>query len=303
MTARKRGLGRGLDALLEATPRRPQPAPEASEGKGTSVTTLAVDALQANRFQPRQMFDEEELEALAKSIEAQGVIQPIVVSPAEQDGRYDIVAGERRWRAARAAGLTEVPVIVREVEGDRELLELALVENLQRSDLNALEEALAYQSLRERFELSQAAIAERVGKDRSTVTNALRLLKLPPEVQDLIRDGQLSAGQARPLLSLSSASEQKAVALRAVKEGLTARQLEELASSAAEPGPKSTPRSRRTEAVDVHTAAAAETLTQNLQTKVEISRRGDRGVVRIHFHSEEELMRIYEQLVDGGRKK
>jgi ParB family transcriptional regulator, chromosome partitioning protein len=218
----RRGLGRGLDALIR---------PPAGD-----VRTLAVDQLQPNRRQPRQEFHDEALAELAASIRTQGLVQPIVVTPSGE--RYTIVAGERRWRAARLAGLDEVPVVVRAVSGDRELLELALVENLQRSDLNPIEEAHAYQALREEFGLSQEEIAARVGKARPTVANALRLLKLPAAVQEHLRRGRLAAGHARPLLALRTAGEQEALAERAVRQGLSARELEELTARPERPGPR-----------------------------------------------------------------
>jgi ParB family chromosome partitioning protein len=283
---KRRGLGRGLDALLEREEEAPAP-----------IQSLPIDQLKPNRFQPRTQFDDAAIEELAASIKAQGVVQPLVVSP-DQDGTYIIVAGERRWRASRRAGLETVPVVVRQVSDDREMLELALVENLQRSDLNALEEAEAYLSLQEKFGLSQEDIATRVGKARTTVTNALRLLRLPDEVQELLREGRLTAGQARPLLGLPSREAQLALADRAVREGLTARDLERLSSEPAREKPKKKPRPVE---VDVaNTAAAEEKLTRRLQTRVEIRRRGKGGILHIHFHSEEELMRLYDVLVERG---
>ncbi len=284
----KRGLGRGLDALLESRPAAAPAAPAAAE----TVTSLPIDRLRPNRFQPRSLFDEQGLEDLAASIRMQGIVQPLVVT-AEGDGGYSIVAGERRWRAARRAGLDTVPVVVREVEGDRERLELALVENLQRSDLNPVEEAEAYQALQESFGLSQDEVATRVGKARPTVANALRLLKLPDEVRDLLREGRLTAGQARPLLALKP-QEQVELARRAAAQGLSAREIERLVSlGAARPAAPKAPTP-----VEVHAAAAAETLTRRLQTKVEIQRKGKGGVLRLHFHSEEELMRLYDLLLE-----
>ena len=279
--ARKRGLGRGLDALLREEP------------PSRGVASLPVGALRPNRFQPRSRFEEEGLEELAESIRAQGMIQPIVVSP-EPGGGYVIVAGERRWRAAQRAGLAEVPVVLREVAGDRELLELALVENLQRSDLDPMEEAEAYRTLQESFGLSQDEIAGRVGKARPTVTNALRLLKLPEEVADMLRDGRLTAGQARPLLALDDAEAQVALARKAAERGLSARDMERLTRR---PEPR---KLREAPPKEVHTAAAEEKLTRRLQTRVEIHRRGDRGTVRVHFHSEDELMRLYDLLMGQG---
>ena len=287
MSARKRGLGRGLDALLGDTEALAAPAEQTRAG----AREVAVTRVRPNKEQPRTEFDDAELESLAASIAAQGIIQPIVVTE-EPSGDFMILAGERRWRAAQRAGLTHVPVLVREVDSDQHRLELALVENLQRADLNPLEEAEAYQVLRERFGSSQAHIAEQVGKARSTVTNALRLLRLPEEVRELLREGALSPGQARPLLSLSSVDRQVALATEAVKQGLSARDVEAAVTSA-----PSKPAKPRPKAADANALAAEQRLTQALQSKVEIRRRGAGGELRIHFHSEEELMRLYELIV------
>jgi len=283
VNARKRGLGRGLDALIEKPP-------------AESVRSLPVASLRPNRLQPRTHFDETAIEELTESIRAQGIVQPLVVTP-EGEG-WTIIAGERRWRAARRAGLEEVPVVVREVADARELLELALVENLQRSDLNPLEEAEAYAALQEKFGLSQEEVAGRVGKARTTVTNSLRLLRLPEEVRDLLREGKLTAGQARPLLALPGEEEQIRLAARAVREGLSARDLERLAAPRERPQPKKPDRP-----VEVHTAAAEEKLTRRLQTRVEIRRQGKGGHLRIYFHSEEELMRLYDVLIERGENR
>jgi ParB family chromosome partitioning protein len=256
------------------------------------VQTLPITSLVPNRLQPRASFDEEGLEDLARSIRAQGVIQPLVVAP-RGDGTFTIVAGERRWRAAQRCGLEELPVVVREVEDDRQLLELALVENLQRADLNAMEEAEAYRSLQDRFQLTQDEIADRVGRARTTITNSLRLLRLPPEVQDLLRSGALTPGQARPLLAVDSARRQIELATQAARDGMSARRMEALAATP----PASASGKRARPATDVHTAAAEEALTRALQTRVSIRRSGRGGTVRIHFHSEEELIRVHELLL------
>lgn len=285
--ARRRGLGRGLDSLLQEEPAR----------------QLAVGDLHPNRYQPRVEFDDEKLDELAESIRTQGVVQPLVVTP-RGDGSYTIIAGERRWRASKKAGLAQVPVVVRQVADDRELLELALVENLQRSDLNPVEEAEAYRTLAASFDLSQEEIAGRVGKSRSAVTNALRLLNLPPEVQDLLRSGRLTAGQARPLLAISDPKRQVELARKATAEGFTARDMEERARSAksARSG-KKRGRAAAEEEPEVFAAAAQEKLTKRLQTKVEIRRRGRGGTLRIHFHSEEELIRLYDWLMERGESR
>lgn len=277
---KKRGLGRGLDSLL-----RPD----------ESVRSVETGRLRPNRFQPRVQFLDDGLEELAASIRAQGVIQPLVVRP-EADGGYTIIAGERRWRAAQRAGLARVPVVIREVAGDRELLELALVENLQRADLNPVEEAEAFRSLHETFGQTQEEIALRVGRSRAAVSNVLRLLRLAPEILDLLRAGQLSAGQARPLLAVDSEERQLALARRTAREGLSARQVEHLVQGGER-------RSRPAPEPEANAAAAAERLTQRLQAKVEIARRGKGGTVRIHFHTEEELMRLFDLLMErGGRR-
>lgn len=291
LSARRAGLGRGLDALLGEEVATPA-------GHAQSV---AVNRLRPNRLQPRRRFSEKELGELAASIRAQGVIQPIVVAVGE-GGLLDIIAGERRWRAARQAGLAEVPVLVRDVAGECELLELALVENLQRSDLSPIEEAEAYRVLRERFDLSQQQIAATVGKSRVTVSNTLRLLRLPSEVRQLVSAGRLTAGQARPLLKLGRAERQRELAERAVREGLTARELETI-TGAGEAKTKSRGGSPRQGRDNVHDRAAQERLTKALQTRVEIRRRGRAGTVRLHFHSEEELMRIYEILLGNGEAR
>jgi ParB family chromosome partitioning protein len=276
---KKRGLGRGLEELIE----------KREEEKGTRMVPVAN--LKPNPLQPRGRFDEAELAGLADSIRAQGLVQPLVVAT-EEDGTYSIIAGERRWRAAQQAGLAAVPVIVRRQVDDRERLELALVENLQRADLNPIEEAEAYQLLQQRFGLSQEEVATRVGKSRVAVTNLLRLLKLPPPVLEMLRAGELTAGQARPLIALAAAEEQLRLAQRAVNHGLSARELERLVAPPSGKAPKG-PR-----IVEVHTAAAEEKLTRRLQTRVEIHRKGKGGRLQIHFHSEEELMRLYDLLMD-----
>jgi len=282
MSDKKRGLGRGLSALL--------PREEPPEG----VRTLPIQQLVPNRHQPRTRFDDEGLEELAASIRAQGLIQPIVVSRKDSSS-YTIVAGERRWRAAQRAGLQVVPVVVRQVDDDRQLLELALVENVQRADLNPVEEAEAYRTLAQNFGLSHEQVAERVGKSRAAISNALRLLKLPPAVLDLLRAGRLTAGQARPLLALGDDGRIEQLAERAAEQGLSARALEALAAG---PGPK-----RERPAPEPNAAAAAERLTQRLQTRVEIDRRGRGGTIRVHFHSEEELMRLFDLIIAAAPRK
>jgi ParB family chromosome partitioning protein len=231
---RRPALGRGMAALLSnAAP--PPSAPAAHAAPGKSLLSLPVEAVERNPDQPRKRFDEAKLEELAASIRQHGVVEPILVR--REGARYRILAGERRWRAAQRAGLREVPALVREAT-DREAFELALVENIQRADLNAIEEAEAYEVLASDHGLTQEEIAARVGKERSTVANALRLLKLPEEVRDTVRTGQLDMGHARALLGLGSADEMKKLAQRAVREGLSVRALEALIRSLGKKAPR-----------------------------------------------------------------
>ncbi len=233
---RRPALGRGMAALLSnAAP--PPSAPSAGGGRG--LLLLPLEAVERNPAQPRKRFDEAKLEELAASIREHGVMEPILVR--REGSRYRILAGERRWRAAQRAGLKEVPALVREAT-ERQAFELALVENLQRADLNAIEEAEAYDVLASDHGLTQDQIAARVGKERSTVANALRLLKLPGEVRDAVRGGQLDMGHARALLGLGTSEEMKRLSARAVREGLSVRALEALVRSLAKkPSKKAAP--------------------------------------------------------------
>lgn len=312
---RKTGLGRGLDALLSEPRKQPAASsvePRANQdrrgagaehGASGESSRLPLAAIQANPQQPRKEFSEESLEELAQSIREQGVIQPIVVQPLPgRNDTYSILAGERRWRAAARAGLEDVPVVIRDPVRPAAALQLALVENLQRADLNPLEEAEAYRALREDHGLTQEQIASKVGKSRVTVTNQLRLLRLPAEVLDLLRDGSLSAGQARPLLRLADPQQQVEMARRAVERDSSAREVEAAVASRVA-GHETTEKARTKQqkpqrSEDIHVRKARERLTRALQTKVEITtRRSGSGQVRIHFHSPEELMRLYDLLV------
>lgn len=231
---KKRGLGRGLDALLggHSTEDSPVvvPAPASTEG----LQMLNVDKIQRGRYQPRRDMDEQALEELADSIRSQGVIQPIVVRSIDM-GRYEIIAGERRWRAAQIAGMTTIPVSIRDVP-DEAAIAMALIENIQREDLNPIEEAVALQRLIDEFELTQQRVAEIVGKSRTTVTNLLRLIKLSPETKRMLEYGDLEMGHARALLSLTAEDQVKA-AKEVVSRGLTVRQTEELVKRLQQPAP------------------------------------------------------------------
>ena len=281
---KRSALGKGLSALI----------PDAPEPR-TGVTELDIDLLRSNEYQPRQRVDDGHLEELAQSIRTHGVIQPIVVRRAD-GGSYEIIAGERRWRAARQAGLRRVPVVVREVEAESRqgVLEMALIENIQRENLNAIEEGLAYRRLGDEFHMTQDAIAVAVGKDRSTVANMVRLLKLPEEVQQEVAAGRLSMGHARALLALPGEAAQRTLARDIVVRNLSVRETEGLVKKEVEPA--AAPAARPAAAPDVHTRAAEEKLRLQLGTRVRIVRRGKKGRIEIEFVNEEELIRIYEAL-------
>jgi ParB family transcriptional regulator, chromosome partitioning protein len=284
MADKRPALGRGLSALI---PDAPAPPPAAASDRPFEVDT---DRLRPNRFQPRSTVDEAGIEDLARSLKSAGMIQPIVVRRADEG--YEIVAGERRWRAAQRAGLLKVPVVVRDVP-DHRLLEAALIENVQREDLNPLEEAQAYRRLTDEFHLTQDQIAGAVGKDRSSVANYLRLLKLPQEVRGDIGSGALSMGHARALLALADQAAQLRLAREVVARSLSVRETEALVRKAGQP-----PVRREESPKDVHTRAAEEKLRFALGTRVEIVRKGTGGRVQIDFQSEDELQRIFEYLTE-----
>jgi ParB family chromosome partitioning protein len=276
-------LGKGLSALI----------PDAPEPVRSSPVEADIDRLAPNDFQPRVNADDRRLRELAESIKANGIIQPIVV---RRDGdRFQIIAGERRWRAARLAGLLRVPVVVRDVAPGQSLLEMALIENIQREDLNPIDEALAYQRLSDEFHLKQEDIATAVGKDRASVANYVRLLRLPDEVRAEVASGRLSMGHARALLSLTGEADQRRIARDVIARSLSVRETESLVKKMVEGG-ATTREAARGKPVDVHTRAAEDRLKLLLGTKVRIVRSGQRGRIEIDFVSEEELIRIYEQL-------
>lgn len=288
MAEKRPALGRGLSALIpDAPPAPPAPSVAAAE-RGFDLDT---DLLRPNKFQPRGRMDDAKIEDLARSIMANGIIQPIVVRRVESG--YEIIAGERRWRAAQRAGLLKVPVVVRDIPEDR-LLAAALIENIQREDLNPLEEAQAYRRLADEFHLTQDQIADAVGKDRSSVANYVRLLRLPHELRDNIAAGSLSMGHARALLSLPDAAAQLRVGRDVVAKQLSVRETEALVKKAVEPE-----RKKEEPQKDVHTRAAEDRLRFVLGTRVRIIRKGKRGRLEIDFGSEDELQRIYVQLTEG----
>ncbi|MCI0569541.1 MAG: ParB/RepB/Spo0J family partition protein [Myxococcaceae bacterium] len=281
----KRALGRGLGALIPQAAR--PPAIEAAKG---SVAKLPLDSIRQDKDQPRRHFDEQKLQELAGSIKAQGILQPLLVRK-DGDG-YKIIAGERRWRAAHLAGLTEVPAVVRDVTPS-EAFQLALVENLQRSDLNPIEEAEGYRRLIEEFKLTQEQVSQQVGKDRSTVANALRLLALPPDVKQLLADGSLAMGHARALLGVPRLPELAELAKRVATEKLSVRETERLVQES-----KGKPQAgAKAAAPATKTSAAARNIIEDLQrrlgTKVRLQEKGGgRGTLEIDFFSYEDLERI-----------
>lgn len=280
-TTRKPALGRGLSALLPGKNDVP---------RGTHPGEVEIGRLTPSRFQPRRDFSEAALADLAQSIREQGIVQPIVV--VARGDRYEIVAGERRWRAASMVGLERVPITVREKSSDRDLLEAALVENLQREDLNVLEAAEAYARLKQEFDLTQEKIAERVGKDRATVANTLRVLKLSAPVREKIRAGELSAGHARALVALASTDDQEQLAEEIVRRALSVRQTEKRVAHLAA-GEQVTHLRRR----DPFTHDAEEKLSRRLQTRVRIVRKRRGGRIELSFGSEDELIGLFEKMM------
>lgn len=287
MTTEKRpALGKGLSALIPDVPEAPRATP----------VEIDVDRLTPNTYQPRGQFDDGPLQELARSIKANGVIQPILVRRVGE--QFHIIAGERRWRAAQMAGLKRVPIAVRDVQAgqERSVLEMALIENIQREDLNPIDEALGYRRLADEFQLTQEQIAASVGKDRATVANFLRLLKLPEEVRADVAAGSLSMGHARALLALTNEADQRRIARDIVSRSLSVRETESVVRKAGEPPVTDVKSDKEESKPDVHTRAAEERLRILFGTRVRIARKGQRGRIEIDFASEDELIRLFDQL-------
>ena len=273
-------MGRGLEALI----------PSIGTEEEHKLVEIEIDRIVPNRYQPRKTFDDAKLEELAASIREQGVLQPIVVC--KKDSGYELILGERRLRAAKKAGLTTVPAVIKEASAE-EMLALALVENLQRDDLNPIEEAEAFRRLLEDFNLTQEDIAQKVGKDRSSVTNYLRLLRLPEEIQQGLVDEKISMGHARAILGLKSQEEQLELYKKILTRGLSVRQTEALVrETKTDTPPVRTPKS-------VYIRNIEEKLKQHLQTKVSILPKKGKGEIIIEYYSEEDLDRIYSKLCNG----
>ncbi len=301
----KPALGRGLGALLGGGGRLPNPVSpqlpisESANSVGihpvpvTGPRRVPVDQIQPSPLQPRRDFTPESLQELADSIREQGIVQPLVVRA--MGDRFELIAGERRWRAARMAGLTEVPVLER-IASDREVLELALIENLQRENLNPIEEALGYSQLQELFQLTQEQVAQKVSRGRVVVANALRLLRLPAAVQSSIQTGQLSVGHAKVILGLNNPGAQESVVAQVIKQGLSVRQTEDLVSrqQLAATRPTPTPSTPMLPARDPHVVDLEGRLRDRFATRVSLRYRGGKGSVEIRFNSDDELDRILE---------
>lgn len=307
--ARRSGLGKGLSALIP---------PEVGSSQGSALREVPISSIRPNALQPRSNFDEEAMSSLAASIRELGVLQPVLVRSVEGDQEsYELIAGERRWRAARRAGLQTIPVLVRDVNGDAHSLEQALVENLHREDLGPLEEAAAYQQLIDDFGLTHEQVATRVGKGRATVTNTLRLLQLPAGAQRALKDGSITAGHARALLGTPDRALQEALVGRIVSEGLTVRQVEDAVRLSLESGEEASPtpenRAELGNTTVGNTARAAprrlpepgvleleELLSTHLNTRVKVELRNRRGRVVVEFATLEDLERIYRAMVEGA---
>ena len=305
---KKKALGRGLGSLLGGTPLHQNSAPtlaaapaQAAIPADARVWQIAIDKLRPSPFQPRGVFEKPKLEELAQSIKTSGIFQPIVARRLP-NGAFEIIAGERRWRAAQIAGLHEVPVILKNL-GDRETLEVALIENIQREDLNPLEEAEAYQRLSKEFNLTQQQVAEKVGKDRATVANAIRLLQLPVEVQDMLSRQELSVGHAKVLLALPAAIDQIKWAKKVRDEQLTVRKLEKVVQGALIPASdKSEAMSPDSSVTQRLISGLSDEVQKLFGTKVTIDYSHSKGKISVHFYSDEELSQIIEKMREGCQK-
>ncbi len=302
---KRKALGKGLSALLPSRPVQPAnvavTSVDALPREPESPTSLPIDMILANPTQPRTIFDPTKIEELAQSIRANGIIQPLIVR--KLGDKYELIAGERRLRAARQAMLSVVPVVVQDLAEDR-ILEVALIENIQREDLNAIELAVAYDRLNRELGLSHEEIGRRTGKDRSSIANTIRLLKLPQPVQQLLSENRLSMGQARALLGLTDETSQLSLAEKAVAQGLSARQVEALVRQQVEPGKtgKSAKDAGLPSKQDPNIRAAADDLERLLGTRVRIvEQTAERGRIEIEYYSQEDLMRIFE-LVSGEKR-
>jgi ParB family chromosome partitioning protein len=291
----RKALGKGLSALLPSRTPAPTTPVAPPADPGNAVLTLSLELIDANPTQPRTEFRAEQLQELANSIRTHGVIQPVIVR--QRDQRYELVAGERRWRASKLAGQTTIPAIVQDIAPDN-LLEIALIENIQREDLNAIETAIAFDRLAREFNLSHDEIGRRTGKDRTTITNLVRLLKLPAEIQTLVAERRISMGHARAILALPTPELQQTVAEKTIAQGLSVRNVERLVQTLTEPREPKEP--TEPEKLDPNVKAAIDELQRVLGTRVRILAKGaNRGKIEIDYYSAEDLDRIYQQIVEN----
>ncbi len=295
MEAQKKGLGRGIASLIPVKRETPTPTPQVgaqptTEGKGFLM--IALGDISPNPNQPRKFFDEEKIKELASSIKDKGILHPLIVT--QRNGRFELVSGERRFRAAAVAGLKQVPAIVREAEPS-ETLELAIIENVQREDLDPIEEGTAYQELMDRFSYTQEQVAEKVGKDRATVANTIRLLKLPTKAKQALQSGQISVGHARALLGVSEIEKQLYFVDRIAEEGWSVRELEMRVASkrVLKPGRKS----GELKALPPKFVSLLDNLRRKLGTQVRLVPSGEKGKIIIEYYSEVDLDRVYQSLI------
>lgn len=286
MATKRVALGKGLDALI----------PELKSTEGRNLIYCGIEEIRPNPHQPRKHFDEVKLQELAESIKEKGILEPLLVRKVP-DG-YELIVGERRWRAAQKAGLKEVPVVVKELD-QAASLEISLIENLQREDLNPIEEAEAYQRLIEEFHLSHEALSARIGKDRTTITNSLRLLKLPSEIKEHLLQNRLSPGHARAILSLEDPEKQKELCQMILQKGLSVRQAEALARKWSGK-PKKRPSEKTPDDLKLQLTSLQDSLRRYLGTKVLIHSKGKRGKIEIEFYSHEDLERIVDTILKNA---
>ena len=286
MVPKRTGLGKGLGALI----------PELDQEEPRNLLYCGIEEIVPNRSQPRKYFDEAKLQELAHSIKEKGILEPLIVRRTDQG--YELIVGERRWRAAQKAGLREVPVLVREVEG-REVLELSLIENVQREDLNPVEEAESYKRLTEEFGLSQEDLGKRLGKDRTTITNALRLLRLPPEIQSELLQNRITSGHARAILSLEARERQKELCSLIIQKGLSVREAETMAKRWLKKPKTEKPAAGRG-VLEIQLQSLRDSLSKCLGTRVQIAPRGKKGRIEIEYYSNEDLERIVEIILKNG---
>jgi ParB family chromosome partitioning protein len=284
MATKRMALGKGLGALL----------PEFGQAEPKTLLYCGIEEIIPNRSQPRKHFDESKIEELAWSIKEKGILEPLIVRRMDQG--YELIVGERRWRAAQKAGLKEVPVLVKEIEG-REALEISLIENLQREDLNPIEAAEAFKHLIEEFDISQEDLSKRMGKDRTTITNTLRLLKLPLEVRNQLLENRITSGHARAILSLENKERQKELCALIIKKGLSVRETEAIAKRWAEKPKKAISPVKKRSDLESQLSSLQDSLRKYLGTKVLINPKGKKGKIEIEYYSHEDLERIVEAIL------